>query len=805
MADLRVRVLAVADASLRSAFKPLEEAADAAQKKVRGLGKAVGGPEGKSAQRESLAIAREKIRAAREAHAEIERGDARARANSARLSAREAKDSVKVIERQTRDELRIKEKAHRDEVRLFDQKFRARQASMKAEEREILRTAATAERVESRKQNQQNNRDRHQQNKVESGRQRMAMDFGGSVTRSLGGAARGSMSVASEFARGAGVDTSLANTFGRGNRLQSMAVDLSNQGLNTAGGKGRESPQKVEARIREVADATGMDRETVAAGIGNQVGKTGNLQTALAGAMDLAKMSKATGSSFADMADAAGDVGNALGEAGDMGNADKKAQRIADIMRTFSFQGKMGAVEIKNMASQMAKLGSAAGQFEGDAGDNMVKLGALMQLARAEGGASSATQAATAISGMTNTFKTPARVAAFKKQGIDVFNEQGQIKDPVELMKQAFTKTRQGDPTDLKKMFYNVIGAKPVESLSMTYRKAYQAAGGSKNDKAADKAGLAAVDAKMAKFNPTTDKARKQIAGDMDSAFAATMGTNESKAQILQNSMDDVAARLSEKLAPAASKLVPILESLANKGAAVVSWMAENPGKAIVAAIVGSIGKAGLETALKTAVEGILKTAIGGTGAAPAAGKAGLGAGLGTLGNVAAGLTIAATAVTVTAAGIALIDAAFDSSDRADSATRDSQTESQNLRSEVAGKARMGSLTTADFEALNAKVAEYEAKVASGEKAKKDSESTFYGTTSLISGVANFASGGSAGTSFDAQEIQDQNAKALADNKAELAAVKASIDSLIARISGGINVNNFPPQAGGAPGRVAEE
>lgn len=768
MADIRVRVLAVADASLRSAFKPLEEAADAAQKKVRGLGKAVGGPEAKSAQRESLAIAREKIRAAREAHAEIERGDARARANSARLSAREAKDSVKVIERQTRDELRIKEKAHRDEVRLFDQKFRARQASMKAEEREILRTAATAERVEARKQNQQNNRDRHQQNRTESGRQRMAMDFGGSVTRSLGGAARGSMSVASEFARGAGVDTSLANTFGRGNRLQSMAVDLSNQGLNTAGGKGRESPQKVEARIREVADATGMDRETVAAGIGNQVGKTGNLQTALAGAMDLAKMSKATGSSFADMADAAGDVGNALGEAGDMGNADKKAQRISDIMRTFSFQGKMGAVEIKNMASQMAKLGSAAGQFEGDAGDNMVKLGALMQLARAEGGASSATQAATAISGMTNTFKTPARVAAFKKQGIDVFNEQGQIKDPVELMKQAFTKTRQGDPTDLKKMFYNVIGAKPVESLSMTYRKAYQAAGGSKNDKAADKAGLAAVDAKMAKFNPTTDKARKQIAGDMDSAFAATMGTNESKAQQAQNRLDDIAKGLTEKLIPAFERGAPALEKFVSAVADGAAWAVDNPGRAITLAIVGSIGKAGLEMVLKASIEKALSGASAN----------------GALGKFAAGLGIATAAVAAYQAGTVAIDEFFKKKAQAQGMNVEKDIGTRNSRSELMGKVRTGTATDDDLKALKAltkpleeRGAEYDAQLAKGEE-KPGAFEAGVGLLAgpLMGGAALF--GQDVGAKTDLAEAAD-NKKA---NDENLAGLRADIATMTAAI-----------------------
>jgi len=803
VADIRVRVVAAADPSLRSAFKPLEESADAAAKKVRGLSGA-----GRAAGQEMVKNAREKIRAAKDAQAEVERFDARASAARMRQGTRDAQESRRSVERQTRDELRIKERAQRDELKMFDQRLRARQTAARAEEREVLRSVASTERAQERAQNRKQNQ---QTNQLRSDRRAMAQDFGSGITRNLSQVGRAGMSVAGEYARGAGVDLSLANTFGRGNKLQSTAVNLSNQGVNTAGGVERIGADKIEARIREVADSSGMDRGAIGAGLEKQVSKTGDLEGALATSAELAKLAKVNNADFGDMASAAGEVANALGDVGEMADKAKKAEKVAALMKTFAFQGKLGAVEIKDMASQMSKLGAAASAFEGDAGDNLETMGALVQMAKKTGGASGATQAATSIAGFANVFKTTARANQFEKiTGKSAFNDQGQVRDPMALMKEALSATRDSDPTEFKRIFANVVGAKPAEAIKKTYQEAYLAAGGRKGGAAADKAALLAVDKEVNSYKPSTEEQRTGMDADIESSFKLSMGTTETKAQLLQNRLDDVAVKLSERLAPAVEKLVPHLESFANKMADAVAWAADNPGKAIALAITASIGQAAIGTAVRASMEGLLRGVLSGGGVAGAAGgKPGIGAGLGAMGNLAAGLTIAATAVTVTAAGIALIDAAFDSSDEKDRRAYGSEMDRMNQRSESSAKTRMGTATADDVAALNAQYAELEAKIASGEKATKAAESPFYGTTSAISGIANFvAGGGDTGTSFDAQAVEDENAKKLADNKAELAAVKASIDAMVASLNGGLKISSMPAQpgaSGGAGSPRAEE
>ena len=55
-------------------------------------------------------------------------------------------------------------------------------------------------------------------------------------------------------------------------------------------------------------------------------------------------------------------------------------------------QGKLGAVEVKDMAVQMAKLASRATEFGGKSDDTIAALGAIAQEARAKGGAANASR-----------------------------------------------------------------------------------------------------------------------------------------------------------------------------------------------------------------------------------------------------------------------------------------------------------------------------------------------------------------------------------------------------------------------------
>jgi hypothetical protein len=112
------------------------------------------------------------------------------------------------------------------------------------------------------------------------------------------------------------------------------------------------------------------------------------------------------------------------------------------------------------------------------------------------------------------------------------------------------------------------------------------------------------------------------------------------KVQRFQNRLDDVASEAQARLLPALERLAPVALTAAEGLGKLVTFTAENPGKAIVAAITASIARAGLESAFRASIE---RAIIGGAGGIAGAGGIGGGmAALGALGIGAVGVAAAA-------------------------------------------------------------------------------------------------------------------------------------------------------------------
>jgi hypothetical protein len=243
----------------------------------------------------------------------------------------------------------------------------------------------------------------------------------------------------------------------------------------------------------------------------------------------------------------------------------------------------------------MAKLAAASGFFEGSSEKNLEKMGALVQLARQGGGASSSTAAATSISAFVNTLRTPARRSEFKAAGVEIEGKGGMLKDPFEIIKDSLKATG-GDTDKMKKLFASVIGDKPVTALATAYKKA---GGGD--------AGIAEVDRQLNRFSGSMSE--KQIQSNVDTAS----GTTASKAQAFQNQLDLIAASLAERVLPALEKLAPKALEIVDALGRVIGWAAENPKSAIAAALVGSIAKAGIGDILSKGVESLMSKAGAGS------------------------------------------------------------------------------------------------------------------------------------------------------------------------------------------------
>lgn len=515
-----------------------------------------------------------------------------------------------------------------------------------------------------------------------------------------------------DILRGAGVSFDLSQSMTRNRNLQEQSVALSNQDFFARGGQGgRISAESLETQARDVGGQFAIDPNQVLGGLERFVTKTGNLQGGQAVLSDMARLSKATGANMDDVLDAAGDVSNALGD------VPNKSKRISEIMEAVAFQGAKGAVEIKDLASGMARLSAAAQRFEGDAGENIVRLGAIAQLARAKGGAASAREATTSVARFTDQLTTPARLSAFKKAGVNVFNDQGQIRDPFAIIKESLRATK-GDPEQLKKLFASTVGAKSVMGSAATFNKA----GGGE-------AGIQAVEKELAEFLKQAKNGRQLL----DQNVAEALGTTTSKSQQFQIKLDKVIDSMADELLPELEKLAPEALKLTKAFGELVTWVSKNFGMAVTAAISASIARAGLESAFRAGIERMI---LGKDGGGVGGGAGGRSAKIGKFASTAgAGLTIAATAVTIASVGMLTIDKVAQMAD---------ENQKRGVEQDVASfnaerRAAAGTATKEDKQFLQNRAAALRERI---EKAKEAKEAGFFGRALMPAKAAlDFAQG----------------------------------------------------------------
>ena len=536
---------------------------------------------------------------------------------SAQERERAEKHVAGVKDRYFRDEQRKAEAAERRAERETTQRARreeaAAQRSQKAQERSAERAAEAKQRAEERAQKYvERIKDRHfreEQRKAEhlerqTGRERRerVKQIAGDAMGTAAAMGRKALGVAGEIAGGMGVDFSVGSGVSKAVQLEKLATSIVNSG--NRGGKGAAERTAdvggLQTLARSVGNQYAFDPTQVLAGLAKYQALTGDLDTAKAGLGDLAKLAKGFNVDLDKMVGAAGQVGSAIGEVGEgkaFATSEEKAAAVVDVLKSLTAQGQEGAIEISDLAVQMAKVKAAGAAFEGSTADNIKKMGAMAQLSLQLGGSASATQAATSVMGFVSTLKTPARRSQFKAMGVDIDSatEKGAFADPFEIIKRSLAKT-EGDPEKMKKLFGNVVGERAVTALTNTYNKA---GGGDK--------GMAAVDEQFKRFQGTVGE------DQLKENLARAMNTMESKATLGQNKVDESYARLAQNILPALEKLEPGVTKAIDAFGTFATWAANNPGAAITGAIVASIGKAAIGPMIGKALETSLGQKVGGT------------------------------------------------------------------------------------------------------------------------------------------------------------------------------------------------
>jgi hypothetical protein len=668
--DVTVRIGAVLDRSFDTVMDAAEARAKAAARAVqRGMGQ-TGQSSGinqgalRGAQDTNQAIYRENSKLNAAILREQIRANAQANREAAKAGRQRLADNQKVLNEQ--------EKAERD--------YQAR----------LLRMKITATKEANRNQRRSDRESYNESYRRNREIDRFANRTSHRATRFFFPPPEGALGVAKrvglDLARGAGVDLSLAGGLTRARERQGAATMLSNQGWDPDKQKFDEriSAEELRKTAKKEAFRLGVSgEEEVMSAMTKFTDVTGDLATAKAVIGDIGLMARATGTNLTDAASAAADMAAQLPDSMDMKSRQETMQLL---LNTAASQGKRGAVEVKDLARYVPKIVSGASSFAGSPKETMVQLLATAQIARRYGGASNGAQAATAVSAMVNTLKTPARVKAFrarfKEAGLtgehaDIYDKKtGQLRAIPDIIKDSIAASSVAKDPQLafKTMWGNVLGAKGPEGLFGVFKKA----GGGKD-------GMNAIDAEFKKFTGALDPAAQQKMLD-EISKGQTASANR-----FQQKLDEVTEAMGTKLYPVLEQLAPRVLQLAGIFSSIVTWASANPFSAVVLAMTAAVARAGIESGIRmildraaTSILGGAVSGAGGNAVGGAVGKGGLGLlgggafGGGTAGSVVAGVGVAGVLIGTAVAAVAVTTALLQLADSAAEASHKTGTDSSN-------------------------------------------------------------------------------------------------------------------------------
>jgi hypothetical protein len=370
-----------------------------------------------------------------------------------------------------------------------------------------------------------------------------------------------------------------------------------------AGEEARHDPQALAKMFTSTALDTGIAPEQIAGGVQSYVTKTGDLDFAIENHKLFATVAQATGAAVEDVAAAAADLSQKM----DIKSVSDMSQALA----TLVFQGKAGAFELKDMASQFPRIASAAEAFGVKGMDGVKQLGGFLQVARqATGSGETAAFAAEAsFRQLTSKSKEMQSGQAFGGRKVQVFEGNDPTK-PLrnfgEILGDIMSASR-GNMVQLQDVF-GEEGIRAVRPLISTYREASDKAGGGK---AGADAGRTAVMAMLA------DAADVQGSyADVQRDASDVLKSTSLQLEIAMTDLKDVMATelmpIIRDLAPLVREMGPPLREVTQAAIALGQALADNPllglGAIVASSIALEIGKAQLASVLTGCVTPLVGT-----------------------------------------------------------------------------------------------------------------------------------------------------------------------------------------------------
>jgi hypothetical protein len=231
--------------------------------------------------------------------------------------------------------------------------------------------------------------------------------------------------------------------------------------LQIATGKTPETIDAFGRSIRRASDETGIGANQILAGARAYVALTGDMNGAIAKQRLFAQTAQATESAVGDIAA----TGAALKQ--NLGIDDIKETEAA--FSALAIQGKEGAVELKDLAGQLANIAPQWAQFKGGKGlGGLKEMGAALQVVK-RGFGGDAGETVTGLQSLLTAIMKNGR--KFEKSGIKVFDKDPKtgaktMRNVLDIVRDIGESKLVKDPTKLEKAFGRVEAYRVFIQLS---------------------------------------------------------------------------------------------------------------------------------------------------------------------------------------------------------------------------------------------------------------------------------------------------------------------------------------------------
>ncbi|MDD5305199.1 MAG: hypothetical protein PHS14_19030, partial [Elusimicrobia bacterium] len=359
------------------------------------------------------------------------------------------------------------------------------------------------------------------------------------------------------------------------------------------------TPTKAGEILKEAQGIQGFSGGEALAGLEQWTNITGDLEAGRGILAELGQTALATGTSLDDLAAASANAFIPLKDA--IPDAKARMEALRNTIRATAGMGAVGAVEIKDLASEMAGLAAQAGKFAGGPEAVMRQSVAMAQAARQRGGADSAAEAVTSVARFGSDVMTKQK--ELRRMGVEVFTDKGhtKLRSQKDIMVDVLEKTH-GDLGKIGELF-GERSIRAVQGFSPLYNQAEAAKKGS---------GKAAV---LAEF----DRLEKSTLSDKDVNERAE-ALMKSPSMQFKETMKDLNAQLGTEFIPIVGEMVkalkdatPQIVAIGKAAAGIAGWAVKNPYEGVGALIAAKVSAEVASAAIGASVSKAREQALGGS------------------------------------------------------------------------------------------------------------------------------------------------------------------------------------------------